>query len=386
MQQPGPRRKCAWRAVADSPTCFSHISKPKPSIALETQWLSRPPHPWRRYFARTLDTTVNGAIVWFIGAIIVSVLFPKDAPLYLALTKGQLSAALLTILLAIPLNALLIGLTGGTLGKWFFGVKVCGVDGQTPGLYAALRRELLVWIKGMAFGIPLVCLFTFGSAYSMLKRTGTTSWDSQLGTEVRYRPSCFRQIAGVACGLLVWTSVISALATLGRQHSRQLASLPHATVQLVSDDQVKVEGPFGAGTARELRRVLDVSPDVQFVQLESSTGGLVDEGLGIYDLLRARHLSTFTQTACVSACTIAYMGGERRFLGQNASLQFHEWERDGVRVERDSEMGRRLLVASGVSTEFAARAFSGHELWAPDRATLVAAGVVTHSMDGKPYH
>jgi hypothetical protein len=154
---------------------------------------------------------------------------------------------------------------------------------------------------------------------------------------------------------------------------------------LVNDHMVRVDGPFGLGTARELKRVLDASPDVKYVELESRIGGLVDEGLAAYDMIRARHLTTFTRYTCVSACTIAYMAGERRFLADNATLQFHEWENNGKRLESDSDMGRRLFVASGVSPDFAVRAFAGHALWVPDRTTMITAGVVTHSLDGKSY-
>jgi hypothetical protein len=165
----------------------------------------------------------------------------------------------------------------------------------------------------------------------------------------------------------------------------RVENLPKATVRVVSERMVKIDGTFGPGTAKELRLVLDTSPDIAFVELESTIGGSVDEGLAVYDLLRAKHLSTFTKNTCVSSCTIAFMGGERRFLGESGSLQFHQWEIDGVRAELGSDTARRLLVASGVSTDFAARAFSGHDLWVPDRKTMINAGVITHAMDGKPY-
>jgi len=67
------------------------------------------------------------------------------------------------------------------------------------------------------------------------------------------------------------------------------------------------------------------------------------------------------------------------------ALQFHQWEINGVRVDRDSDMARRLLVAAGIAPDFAARAFAGHDLWVPNHSTLIAAGVVTHSMEGKRY-
>jgi uncharacterized RDD family membrane protein YckC len=375
--------KCGCR----QPGVPAYMSEPTPQVATGRRWISGQPHPWRRYFARMLDSTTNGAIISFLIGIIFYISSPDDAQRFLEVVgQNRILDIMMTLMFAIPLNATLTGFTGGTLGKWLFGIRVHGSNGKPIGLGAALHREVMVWFKGMGLGIPIVNLFTCASAYRTLTRTGSTSWDKRLAAEILYRPNGFRQIAGTTFGVLAWLSAIGALATLGPQKGQQVARLPRATVQLLNKQQVKVDGPFGIGTADELRRVLDTSQNIRFVELESKIGGYVDEGLTIYDLLRERHLSTFTQDTCVSACTIAYMGGEHRFLGDNASLQFHEWETTTrVRLERDSDMARRLFVAAGVSTYFAARAFAGHDLWVPDRATLIEAGVVTHAMDGRPY-
>jgi hypothetical protein len=333
-----------------------------------------------------LDTTVNGAAAFFVIGVIFYAASPNDAARFFdALGQNRLLDVFLTIIAAMPLNVCLLALTGGTLGKWLFGISVRATDGQRIGTLTAVYREVLVWVKGMGLGVPLVTLFTCGVGCRTLVRTGATSWDKQLGTHVLYRPSGFRQGAGATLGVVVWLGTLGALNALDQQSRPRLATLPNAVVSLVNDRMVRVDGPFGRGTAEELRRVLDTTANVRFVELESNFGGLVDEGLAAYDIIRARHLDTFTQGTCVSACTMAYMAGGHRFLAEGATLQFHEWETAGVRADRDSEMARRLLVAAGIGPDFAARAFANHELWVPDRATLIAAGVVTHAMDGHSY-
>ena len=353
----------------------------------KNQWISDQPHPWRRYFARTLDYLVNGFVVFFLIAVAFYIWRPDEADHFfttLGNDETKVLDGLIMVTCAIPLNALLVGLTGGTLGKWLFGIRMQR-DKKPIGVGPAFYREIMVWVKGMAFGIPLICLGTSIASYQRLKLTGRTSWDKT--TEVTYRPQGLRQMMGATFGVITMVLVFGGINALGSSQvaagSSQAMNLPKATVKLVNDRTIRIDGSFGLGTATEFRRVLESSPDAKFVALESNIGGFVDEGLAIYDLIRARHLSTVTYTECVSACTIAYMAGARRFLGDAAVLRFHQWEINGTRVDRNSNMARRLLVTAGISDEFADKAFAGHALWTPDRVTLIAAGVVTHSMEGK---
>jgi uncharacterized RDD family membrane protein YckC len=89
------------------------------------QWQDTSPHPWRRYFARILDTLIHGSLGFFVIGLVAVILGPSGSAILKAFDDiNPIVSAVAPTLLAIPFNALLIGLTGGSLGKWLFGVKV----------------------------------------------------------------------------------------------------------------------------------------------------------------------------------------------------------------------------------------------------------------------
>ena len=177
-------------------------------------WTDVAPHPWRRYFARTLDSIVVGGVTWFLIGAVFGTLDPLDARTFFALFDGPAGTfldAMATTIVVIPGNALLIGLTGLSIGKWVFGVRVLRKDGRPIGLWRALFRELRVLAMGMGFGIPLVSLITLIGSYSSLQDTRSTAWDRQQGNLVLHRPAGFFQGLLVFLGIIVVVTITVAL-------------------------------------------------------------------------------------------------------------------------------------------------------------------------------
>jgi uncharacterized RDD family membrane protein YckC len=142
------------------------------------QWTA--PAPWRRYLARTLDILMLGWFTWMVLGIVLlsanralfSMLFTHGGVMSIrALSSVLVSASL------IPVQALLIGTSGTTIGKWIFGVRITRRDGSAIGFRAALAREASVFGIGMAGGIPLVAFIPVFVAYQVLTQTGSTQWD-----------------------------------------------------------------------------------------------------------------------------------------------------------------------------------------------------------------
>ena len=52
-----------------------------------------------------------------------------------------------------------------------------------------MQRDIAVYLRGLGLAIPLVSLFTLWIAYSKLKETGSTSWDTDKNCVVWHRPS-----------------------------------------------------------------------------------------------------------------------------------------------------------------------------------------------------
>jgi hypothetical protein len=163
----------------------------QPVITDAKGWYSFPVHPWRRYLARALDISFQGLL----GVLVLAYVWYSVAPLsadafftFLSEHKsGRLADIVLTTFIAAVLGSIFIGVTGTSLGKIMFGIKVVDPDFKVIGIGRALGREFEVWGRGLAFGIPLIAVFTLIFSYRRLTREGSTSWDKDRYT-VLYRP------------------------------------------------------------------------------------------------------------------------------------------------------------------------------------------------------
>ena len=154
-------------------------------------WIDAKPHPWRRYFARAIDVVVVGGLTWAVIGIVFGLVNPAGAMAFFALFDGpggRILDLILTLLATIPGTALMVGLTGLSVGKWLFGVKVVQRDGTTIGVLAALGREIEVFAMGFGLGVPLVSLFTLIGSYRRLIDDGHTAWDKPKDAIVLHRP------------------------------------------------------------------------------------------------------------------------------------------------------------------------------------------------------
>jgi hypothetical protein len=121
-----------------------------------------------------------GSLIWVcLGAL--SLLFPPEpADRFFAFFEnpvGRLFDGMLTLVLMIPVSALLIGLSGGSPGKWIFGIRVADASGRPIGLARAMVREGKVWLRGLGAGVPVVALFALWSSKEDLESKGRTAWD-----------------------------------------------------------------------------------------------------------------------------------------------------------------------------------------------------------------
>jgi hypothetical protein len=147
-----------------------------------------------------------------------------------------------------------------------------------------------------------------------------------------------------------------------------------------------VEGVIDFGITRDFRALLEQYPEGTRVVL-SSQGGSIYEARGLAVLIQQYQLDTHVDDECSSACTLAFIGGQRRSLGTSAKLGFHQYSMAylnrhqvspfhdlGKEQQRDIE----FMLARGISQEFVDRAFekSHQDIWFPDQASLIRFGVV----------
>jgi len=153
-------------------------------------WTDRSAHPWRRFFARVFDNLLVGSALWLALAVVgyaIAPAFSDQVFEVLATPLGGLLDGMLTLVFMIPVSAVLIGLSGGSPGKWIFGVRVSDGSGRPIGFFRALTREAKVWFFGLGAGIPIVTLFTLSSSRSRLEETGKARWDRKTDIVITHR-------------------------------------------------------------------------------------------------------------------------------------------------------------------------------------------------------
>jgi hypothetical protein len=155
-------------------------------------------------------------------------------------------------------------------------------------------------------------------------------------------------------------------------------ALPAYTIRIMRDGtQVEIAGGIKFGLTDDLVKVLDASPRIKVVRFDSD-GGRIGEGAALFKLIRDRGLSTHVSVDCLSACTLAFVGGRERTLGNGAQLGFHRGAVAGTGKNTTDEIQRTVLSRAGIDAKFIDKVLSvPHSgMWKPTFEELRKAGVI----------
>ena len=150
-------------SVEPNPTSDSEIAessvKDREQIKLSNLRTSEPRIPWSRYFARMLDVSVLCSLILILSIVVSPYISPS---LYLALyTSDERALVLVALPFVMVVNAIIITIFGNSLGKKIFGIHAVNVQADRPFTFMEnIARELRVWARGLALGIPIVNFFT----------------------------------------------------------------------------------------------------------------------------------------------------------------------------------------------------------------------------------
>jgi uncharacterized RDD family membrane protein YckC len=174
-------------------------------------WTDIEPHPWRRFFARSLDVFLFGGAVLAVLGLVMGLVSPGRAYLLTDLLNGLVGRYVITPVLmvtfAAPFIALSISRTGGTPGKWLFGVRVTDGDGDRLDLRSAFAREVRAAMIGAGLGLPVVSLGLGYQAQAHLTARRVTPWDEAGGHVVTHAPLDRRRIVLMAVGGGLWGAI-----------------------------------------------------------------------------------------------------------------------------------------------------------------------------------
>jgi uncharacterized RDD family membrane protein YckC len=187
--------------------------------------------PWPRFWSRCLDMQIWS---WPLGYA-VAVLFPSQTLGLLANDNQGYLLGFLLIPLIMVVDAFCLALLGNTLGRAIVGIRVETIRHERLSVPTALKRNALVYLKGLGLGIPFVALFTQVSSCNKVNAGEQTSWDKDLYTRV-YDVSS-NPTRTMICAVLVVIAIAAPKIIEEIDRQRQLAATENTLVP--SEDPIE---------------------------------------------------------------------------------------------------------------------------------------------------
>jgi uncharacterized RDD family membrane protein YckC len=161
-----------------------------------------------------LDLCLWLVVVGVVGAVLAGLFAPGLLDRFAA--GGRVQDQLLTLVVtpfAMALDALTYALFGNTPGKWLAGLRVADADGRKLRPRRYLRRNLGVYVNGLALGLGLIALITLIYNFNKVKSGRLSSWDERTDARVfRTRGGLGRTtLAATAYLLLIGSFALLAL-------------------------------------------------------------------------------------------------------------------------------------------------------------------------------
>lgn len=146
---------------------------------------------------------------------------------------------------------------------------------------------------------------------------------------------------------------------------------------------IYLDGSFDFGITGDMETILTSNPGIHGIVL-SSSGGYVSEGRGIFRLIDQYKLDTFVYEECSSACALAFIAGNNRYMAANARLGFHQYNFElqtafqPVDILEAQKEDLKLLAKKHISSHFLEQVFKqpSHLIWFPNVEELLDSGVI----------
>jgi len=147
--------------------------------------------------------------------------------------------------------------------------------------------------------------------------------------------------------------------------------------------ELELTGVIGPDAATEFKRVLDDSPQVKLVRL-NSPGGDFSEAKQIGAEIKRRGLTTMVSQSCTSACVVVFLNGRERSIGRNGKLTFNAPPPAGSGKGQAATVQageKQALLDTGLPLGFIDKAMGATSPFVPSREELISAGIITDASD-----
>lgn len=257
------------QAVTESPSTDDSIGSSRSTVAAEPTLAT----PWARYWARMLDTLLWSTLLGFAVGLSAPDLFnfERDLPL---LTRSQVEGFIF-LPFAMVFDALVSANFPNTPGKWLCGIEVRGLANERLPLATYLRRNVGLYLSGLAIGIGIIALFTLTDAYRAVKKGNLTSWDEAVGSRVYYvRGGALRTSATAFVYLLVLGGLLALAASASKTPEEQLQAIAAAVKPTMIDKVTRLDS-----ATTEPGRVLNFNYTLVVVSADALDKGTVNSKL-----------------------------------------------------------------------------------------------------------
>ncbi len=149
----------------------------------------------------------------------------------------------------------------------------------------------------------------------------------------------------------------------------------------IRDDTLVFHGRFDQGITDAAAMIIAGNPQITAVAFADSRGGWMQEGQGLGQFIHDHQLDTRVSRSCMSACTVAFLGGKARVLIKGAQLGFHQpvpiADDKSYRILADK--ARHYFMQMGIAEDFFNKIMHipYKTIWVPTDDELMAAHVVT---------
>ena len=313
-----------------------------PPVDQSRTFLGGQHHPWRRYFARMVDST----LFVLAAGVALSLVSPSFAELA-SEPDTAVWLGIFGLLAMVPVEAALISSFKTTPGKWLFGIEVVGEDSAPLPFGAAAVRALRVWVQGLWFGLPVVAIAPMVFAHGRLTRTGTTLWDTACHAMVTHRPwTPARAIGAIATTLFVWVS-------LGLM--RQESQLSSPSVQETSGKKITYDDAMKLPERKPRTVSYEEATGVKPSASATNEDGLAAYNRGDYAIaLRVfRTLSDQGDTNAQNILGFMYANGQGETTNYAEAAKWYRLAAERGNTDAQNSLGFMYANGQGVTTNYA---------------------------------
>ena len=178
---------------------------------METDEMTLNKKAWYRYMARSIDMLVGALFIGLILGLLLAILIvflngiiviPED----ILDTIPEFLIGVIVVFFYLIVEASMFSTFKTSLGKKIFGISVTNKNSESIGFTIALKRNFLLWFRGMALSIPLLSILTLVNAHGHYTKNGITTWDEDLEVLVQFKKI---STVRVAFGILLFILVMS---------------------------------------------------------------------------------------------------------------------------------------------------------------------------------